>query len=112
MGGKFCCLTLVTPIQDTPAPTCAERDGRRLPGEGRLCLGWVHSSTLACREGWMGTTLRLFLNHAGNTLKEFVQKMYQQWLGYPWETPGPELRGSGAGGSRLPSSFPGSCHQL
>lgn len=60
----------------------------------------------------MGTMLRLFLNHAGNSLKEFVQKMYQQWLGYPWETPGPELPGSGAGGSRLPSSFPGSCHQL
>lgn len=34
--------------------------------KARRCLGRVHSPALACGEGWVGTTLRLFLNRAGN----------------------------------------------
>lgn len=34
--------------------------------KARPSLGWVHSPALAGGEGWVGTTLRLFLNHAGN----------------------------------------------
>lgn len=54
------------------------------------CVGWVHSPSLACREGWVGTTLRLFLNLAGNKntglgtlLREFAKKCTRHQLGYP-----------------------------
>lgn len=48
--------------------------------KARLCLGWVDSPVPAPGEGWVGTTLRLFLNHAGNkgpglgTLEEYLPR--------------------------------------
>lgn len=76
-----------------------------------LCLGWVHNSALACREGWVGTTLRLFFNLAENkgtglgTLREYANKFTcTSWvtLQKPQEQHG---WGPGAWGCWSPSFF-------
>lgn len=71
MGGKFCCLTPVTPVQATPEPPPVQRGIKgQLRRGGSLVkapgLGWIHNPSLACGEGWVRPTLRLFLNLVGN----------------------------------------------
>lgn len=69
LGGKLCCLTLVTLIQATPEPRPVQGQLLKAP-----CLGWVPGSALACGESWVGTTSRLSLNLAGNSLRESAKK--------------------------------------
>lgn len=59
MGGKFCCLTPVTPIQAIPEPPPVQRHKRaaetgRLPGEGPR-LG-VDSQPISGLQGGLGET--------------------------------------------------------
>lgn len=80
-----------------------------------LCLGWVHNSALACREGWVGTTLRLFFNLAENkgtglrTLREYANKFTcTSWvtLGYPAKASGAAWLGAWSMGLLVPFLLP------
>lgn len=76
MGGNLSCPTLVTPIGATPEAPLPHPHPPPVDGQLRQeapCLGRAHNPALACGEGWVGTTCRLFLNLAGNSLREFAK---------------------------------------
>lgn len=111
MGGRFCHLTLVTPIQATPEPLPVRtRNGRDAEALlGRLAmpgLGSQLSSGLG--KGWVGTTVDYSLIMLGTPERNLPRNLPAQ-LCYPLRLQGQSFR-AGVWGSWLPFSFPAFPH--
>lgn len=82
----------------------------RLSGKAGHAWAGFTAQQLWPGEGLVGTTLRLFLNHAGNSRRESAKEIYRHQLCYPYRDFRARVSGAGVWGSWLPFSFPAFPH--